>query len=156
MQYRPVRINTHYNAQKLRRGCPLKLVADLIGALKERDYSLIHDELTVFAPEGVPRSALTSYCFATNDESFTALDPVCPLSDLGDQGLNSLGPLIIKTQPPARKKARIGIPQLKQEQAVTYALGIGVMHPVEQLSTMKQMQNIYRSNYNSSSKAVVG
>jgi hypothetical protein len=153
MQYRPVRINTHYNAQKLRRGCPLKLVADLIGALKERDYSPIHDELTVFA---FPRSALASYCFATNDESFTALDPVCPLSDLGDQGLNSLEPLIIKTQPPARKKARICIPQLKQEQAVKYALGIGVMYPVEQLSTMKQMQNIYRSNYNSSSKAVDG
>ncbi|KAI8891972.1 hypothetical protein BC833DRAFT_626280, partial [Globomyces pollinis-pini] len=99
---KPVQVETHYIGEHDRRR-PLTNVAHLIAAYTahptRRLLGLPGDfgPLTLHLPEGVSRSALEDYCFATVDENDTTLDAGCPLSALGSLGSKSKQPLLIKS-----------------------------------------------------------
>ncbi|KAJ2989165.1 hypothetical protein HDV02_005134, partial [Globomyces sp. JEL0801] len=95
---KPVKVQTHIDRRR-----PLTDVADLIAACTpdptRRLLGLPGDygPITLHLPEGVSRSALDDYCFATVDQNDTTLDPGCLLPALRSHGLNAKLPLIIKS-----------------------------------------------------------
>ncbi|KAJ2984811.1 hypothetical protein HDV02_000908, partial [Globomyces sp. JEL0801] len=96
----PVKIETHFIGEQNRRR-PLKDIAHLIAAFQTLPNSPLAStfsgDITLHLPDGIDRSVLPEACYASIEETGSALGTGLSLSQLNGLGLDYRHPLIIKS-----------------------------------------------------------